>query len=101
MTRVAAIDCGTNSLRLLVADVDAGAGTLTDVDRRTEIVRLGEGVDVTGRIADAALERTLAVARFYAAVAVEAQAELVRVVATSAARDADATDAFAGGIKEL
>ena len=51
MTRVAAIDCGTNSLRLLVADVDADAGTLTDVDRRTEIVRLGEGVDGTGRIA--------------------------------------------------
>jgi exopolyphosphatase/guanosine-5'-triphosphate,3'-diphosphate pyrophosphatase len=101
MTRVAAIDCGTNSLRLLVADVDAEAGTLTDVDRRTEIVRLGEDVDVTGRIGEAALERTLAVARFYAAVAVEAQAQLVRVVATSAARDADATDAFASGIKEL
>ena len=43
--RVAAIDCGTNSLRLLVADVDPAAGTLTDVDRRMEIVRLGQGVD--------------------------------------------------------
>ena len=49
--RVAAIDCGTNSIRLLVADVDPGRGTLTDVDRRMEIVRLGQGVDTTGRLA--------------------------------------------------
>ena len=49
-TRVAAIDCGTNSIRLLVADVDPAAGTLVDVDRRMEIVRLGEGVDRTGRL---------------------------------------------------
>ena len=48
--RVAAIDCGTNSIRLLVADVDPGRGTLTDVDRRMEIVRLGQGVDTTGRL---------------------------------------------------
>ncbi len=101
MTRVAAIDCGTNSLRLLVADVDADAGTLTDVDRRTEIVRLGEGVDGTGRIGPAALERTLAVARFYAAVAAEAQAQVVRVVATSAARDAADREAFSHGMQEL
>ena len=52
--RVAAIDCGTNSLRLLVADVDPAVGTLTDVDRRMEIVRLGQGVDATGRLAPAA-----------------------------------------------
>ena len=59
MTRVAAIDCGTNSIRLLVADVDLGAGTLTDVVRRMEVVRLGQGVDRTGRIAREAMERTL------------------------------------------
>ena len=58
--RVAAIDCGTNSIRLLVADVDPGRGTLTDVDRRMEIVRLGQGVDTTGRLAPEALDRTLA-----------------------------------------
>ena len=49
VARVAAIDCGTNSVRLLVADVDRAAGRLSDVDRRLEIVRLGQGVDATGR----------------------------------------------------
>jgi exopolyphosphatase/guanosine-5'-triphosphate,3'-diphosphate pyrophosphatase len=101
MTRVAVVDCGTNSLRLLVADVDPAAGTLTDVDRRTEIVRIGEGVDATGRIADDALERTLAVARFYAAVVAEAAAERVAVIATSALRDAANRDAFAAGIRDV
>ena len=101
MTRVAAVDCGTNSLRLLVADVDAKAGTLADVDRRTEIVRLGQGVDATGRLADDALERTLAVARFYAALAVEAEVERVRVVATSALRDAANQEEFTSGLRVL
>jgi exopolyphosphatase/guanosine-5'-triphosphate,3'-diphosphate pyrophosphatase len=100
MTRVAVVDCGTNSFRLLVADVDPEAGTLTDVDRRTEIVRIGEGVDATGRIADDALERTLRVARFYAAVVAEAGAERVAVVATSALRDAANRETFANGIRE-
>ena len=59
--RVAAIDCGTNSLRLLIADVDPARRTLTDVERRMEIVRLGQGVDATGRLAPEALERTLRV----------------------------------------
>ena len=49
--RVAAVDCGTNSLRLLLADVDPGRAELTDVIRRMEIVRLGQGVDQTGRLA--------------------------------------------------
>ena len=105
MTRVAAIDCGTNSLRMLVADVDPDAGTLVDVDRRTEIVRLGEGVDATGVISDAALERTLAVARFYAAIAAEAgvvlDAAAVRIVATSATRDAADAGRFRDGMREL
>src|SRR5262249_60012421 len=61
--RVAAVDCGTNSLRMLVADVDRSRGTLTDVERRMEIVRLGEGVDATGRLAPEALARTLRVLR--------------------------------------
>jgi exopolyphosphatase / guanosine-5'-triphosphate,3'-diphosphate pyrophosphatase len=101
MTRVAAVDCGTNSFRLLVADVDAEAGTLVDVDRRTEIVRLGQGVDATGRLAPEALERTLAVARFYAALAHEARVERVGVVATSALRDAADDGAFTTGMREL
>jgi exopolyphosphatase/guanosine-5'-triphosphate,3'-diphosphate pyrophosphatase len=85
MTRVAAIDCGTNSIRLLIADV---TGTVTDVVRRMEIVRLGEGVDRTGRLADAAIERTRRVLGEYAAQVAEHGAARVRMVATSATRDA-------------
>ena len=66
--RVAAVDCGTNSLRLLVADVDLDRAELTDLTRRMEIVRLGEGVDQTGRLAPAALARTIGVLREYAGV---------------------------------
>ena len=66
--RAAAIDCGTNSLRLLVADVDPRARTLAEVDRRMEIVRLGQGVDATGRLAPEALDRTLAVLAGYAGI---------------------------------
>ena len=98
MTRVAAVDCGTNSLRLLIADVDPDGATLTDVDRRTEIVRLGQGVDATRRLAAEALDRALAVARFYATLVEEAKAERLRVVATSALRDAADHDAFRAGI---
>ena len=64
--RVAAIDCGTNSLRLLIADVDPRAGRLDDVERRMEIVRLGQGVDATGRLAPEALTRTFRVLEDYA-----------------------------------
>ena len=101
MTRVAAIDCGTNSIRLLVADVDAGAGTLVDVDRRMEIVRLGQGVDATGRISADAMERTLATARFYAALVEQYGATAVRFVATSATRDASNQDDFADGVRAI
>ena len=66
--RVAAVDCGTNSLRLLVADVDHDRPGLTDVARRMEIVRLGQGVDQTGRLAPEALARTIRVLRDYAEV---------------------------------
>ena len=55
--RVAGIDCGTNSIRLLVADLDPVAATLTDVVRLMEVVRLGQGVDKTGRLAPEALAR--------------------------------------------
>lgn len=87
MTRVAAIDCGTNSIRLLIADLD-GHGGLRDVVRTRAIVRLGEGVDRTGRFSDAALERTLAATRQYADLIREHGANRVRFVATSATRDA-------------
>ncbi|MGV8913161.1 MAG: exopolyphosphatase [Rhodoglobus sp.] len=87
MTRVAAIDCGTNSIRLLIADLD-GRGGLTDVVRTLEVVRLGEGVDRTGRFSQAALDRTLAAVHTYAALCREHGAERIRFVATSATRDA-------------
>lgn len=88
MTRVAAIDCGTNSIRLLIADLD-GHGGLTDVVRTRELVRLGEGVDSTGRFAEGALERTLTAIRSYAELCHEHGAERIRFVATSATRDAE------------
>jgi exopolyphosphatase/guanosine-5'-triphosphate,3'-diphosphate pyrophosphatase len=96
--RVAAVDCGTNSIRLLVADVGDG-GLLTDVDRRMEIVRLGQGIDRTGRIAPEAMERTLAASRRYAQRCRELGAEAVRFVATSASRDASNADDFVEGVR--
>lgn len=99
--RVAAIDCGTNSLRLLVADVDPGAGRLTDVERRMEIVRLGQGVDSTGRLAPGALERTLRVLSGYARIIGDLSAEAVRMVATSATRDAANAADFVQGVTSV
>ncbi|WP_298459520.1 Ppx/GppA phosphatase family protein [uncultured Cellulomonas sp.] len=101
MTRVAAIDCGTNSIRLLVADVDPGAGTLTDLDRRMEVVRLGQGVDRTGRLAPEALERTLAATRDYADTCERLGVERVRFVATSASRDAENRADFVDGVRAI
>ncbi|MFI2227289.1 MULTISPECIES: Ppx/GppA phosphatase family protein [Streptomyces] len=101
MTRVAAVDCGTNSIRLLVADADPVAGTLVDLDRRMTIVRLGQGVDRTGRLAPEALERTFAACREYAAVIRELGAEQVRFVATSASRDAENRDDFVRGVLDI
>ncbi|MEN1975576.1 Ppx/GppA phosphatase family protein [Cellulomonas olei] len=100
MTRVAAIDCGTNSIRLLVADVDPSAGTLVDLDRRMEVVRLGQGVDRTGRIAPEALTRTLDATRRYAQVCADLGVGAVRFVATSASRDAENRDEFVAGVRE-
>ncbi len=98
-TRVAAIDCGTNSIRLLVADVDPDALTLVDVDRRMDIVRLGEGVDKTGRLSDGALERTFAACDVYADAIRDLGATAIRFVATSASRDAANRDVFVDGVR--
>jgi exopolyphosphatase/guanosine-5'-triphosphate,3'-diphosphate pyrophosphatase len=87
VTRVAAVDCGTNSIRLLIADVPP-EGPHTDLLRRMEIVRLGQGVDATGRLAPEAIERTRVVLAEYAAQARDLGATAVRMVATSATRDA-------------
>ncbi|MFC0526300.1 Ppx/GppA phosphatase family protein [Phytohabitans kaempferiae] len=88
---MAAIDCGTNSIRLLIADLD---GALTDVVRRMEIVRLGQGVDRTGRLAPEAIERTRVALASYAADIREHGATQVRMCATSATRDATNADDF-------
>lgn len=92
MVRVAAIDCGTNSVRVLVADV--GDGTLTDVHREMRIVRLGQDVDATGRLASDALDRTRVALADYAAIARSAGAQRLRMVATSATRDAANREEF-------
>ncbi|MEU2438187.1 Ppx/GppA phosphatase family protein [Streptomyces rubradiris] len=101
MTRVAAVDCGTNSIRLLVADADPATGELTELDRRMTIVRLGQDVDRTGRLAPEALERTFAACREYAGVIKEHGAERVRFVATSASRDAENREDFTRGVLDI
>jgi len=100
MMRVAGIDCGTNSIRLLIADVDPATGALTDVERTMEVVRLGQGVDRTGRIAPEALERALDATRRYAARCAELGVESIRYVATSATRDAENRHEFVDGVRD-
>ncbi|MFE4606092.1 exopolyphosphatase [Kitasatospora indigofera] len=102
-TRVAAIDCGTNSIRLLVADLDPETGGITDLDRRMVINRLGQGVDRTGRLAPEALERTFAACREYAEVITShgVTPERIRFVATSASRDAENSDEYVKGVRDI
>lgn len=100
-SRVAAVDCGTNSIRLLVADVNPATGELLELDRRMTIVRLGQGVDKTGRLAPEALERTFAACREYAEVIREKGADKVRFVATSASRDASNREDFVRGVLDI
>src|SRR6516225_12424220 len=88
MTRVAGIDCGTNSIRLLIADLPPSGGELRDLTRRMEIVRLGQGVDRTGALAPEAIERTRLALAGYAEAIADAKVDRVRMVATSATRDA-------------
>ncbi|CAN5591627.1 exopolyphosphatase Ppx2 [soil metagenome] len=90
--RVAAIDCGTNSIRLLIADVENGV--LRDVHREMRIVRLGQGVDATGQLAPDAIARTRAALVAYAELLKAHDVSRVRMVATSATRDAGNRDEF-------
>ncbi|HUQ60162.1 Ppx/GppA phosphatase family protein [Lentzea sp.] len=99
MSRVAAIDCGTNSIRLLVADVtrrEDGTAWLRDVHREMKIVRLGQGVDATGRLHPDAIERTRQALLDYARTMQRKGVERARMVATSATRDASNRDEFFG-----
>jgi exopolyphosphatase/guanosine-5'-triphosphate,3'-diphosphate pyrophosphatase len=114
--RVAAIDCGTNSIRLLIADLNlepqdservrgaidpAQPSPLTDVTRQMRIVRLGEGVDRTGRLSEAALDRTMTALREYADLIAVAKPEAVRMVATSATRDAANAEEFTDRVTQI
>src|SRR5437763_15910894 len=97
MVRVAAIDCGTNSIRLLVAELTDTK--LVDVHREMRIVRLGQDVDATGRLASEAVERTRVALADYTAIARRTDAQRVRLVATSATRDAADRDEFFGMVR--
>ncbi len=97
--RVAAIDCGTNSIRLLVTDISDG--TSAELVREMRIVRLGQGVDATGRLAPEAIDRTLQATREYAELIAMLGAQRIRFCATSAARDAENADDFADAVESI
>ena len=97
--RVAVIDCGTNTIRLLVADPGPGM-SLIEVDRRLELVRLGQGVDATRRFHPDALARTFAAVDTYATRIHELGVDQVRFLATSAARDVSNRDEFFDGVRD-
>ncbi|MEU3273557.1 Ppx/GppA phosphatase family protein [Saccharomonospora sp. NPDC006951] len=104
MPRVAAIDCGTNSIRLLVAELTHrhdGTVDLRDLHREMRVVRLGQGVDATGKLAPEALERTREALAAYTIAARRKGAEKVRMVATSATRDASNRDEFFGMTRDV
>ena len=100
---VAAIDCGTNSIRLLIARRDEASGAMVDLERRLEMVRLGLGVDRTGRFDPVAVERTFDAARRYRTLIEHhgVARQDIRFVATSATRDAANRDLFIVGIREI
>jgi exopolyphosphatase/guanosine-5'-triphosphate,3'-diphosphate pyrophosphatase len=100
MTRVAAFDCGTNSLRLLVTDLDPESGTAEELVRDMRIVRLGQGVDRSGRIAEASMQRVFAALDDYMDVVREHDVSAIRFCATSAARDAQNADEFMAGVRD-
>jgi exopolyphosphatase / guanosine-5'-triphosphate,3'-diphosphate pyrophosphatase len=97
-TRVAAIDVGTNSSRLLVADV--AAGRVTPVERRSRVTRLGRGVDLSGRLSAEAIEDVCAAIAEYMEAIRELGAERVDAIATSAVRDAENGGAFVAELRE-
>ena len=99
MSRVATIDCGTNSIRLLIADITDG--NFREIIREMEIVRLGQGVDATGQFDPEAVERTLSATRKYADLIRSKGVEKIRFCATSATRDASNREIFIDGVKEI
>jgi exopolyphosphatase / guanosine-5'-triphosphate,3'-diphosphate pyrophosphatase len=100
VTRVGAIDCGTNTIKLLVADLAPDTGEEQTLAREMRIVRLGQDVDRTGRLADEALARTFAAVEEYAGIIASHHVERLRFCATSASRDAANSDVFMAGVRE-
>ena len=96
--RVGVIDCGTNSIRLLIADIEGN--NFREVTRQMQVVRLGQGVDETNQFHPDALERTFAAVDLYAAELARRGVEKIRFCATSATRDATNRNIFINGVKE-
>ena len=96
--RVGVVDCGTNSIRLLIADIEGN--NFREVTRQMKVVRLGQGVDETNQFHPDALERTFAAVDLYAAEIVRRGVEKIRFCATSATRDATNRSIFIDGVKE-
>jgi exopolyphosphatase/guanosine-5'-triphosphate,3'-diphosphate pyrophosphatase len=99
--RVAVVDIGTNSTRLLVAEVDSEMGSIDEVVRRSTVTRLGEGVDASGRLSEGAVARTIAVLKEYASILSEQDCESNLAVLTSATRDAENGEEFSKRVREL
>ncbi|MEY3926435.1 MAG: hypothetical protein RIS16_386 [Actinomycetota bacterium] len=99
MSRVAAIDCGTNSIRLLIADITGG--NFKEVLRTMEIVRLGQGVDQNKSFHPDAIARTLSAVEKFAQLIASKGVEKIRFCATSATRDASNRDLFTNGVKKI
>lgn len=100
MSRVAAVDCGTNTIKLLVADLDPATGAEHELVREMRMVRLGQDVDRTGRFAEQALERVFAAVDEYATTIAAHDISALRFCATSAARDAENAEMFLGGVEQ-
>jgi exopolyphosphatase/guanosine-5'-triphosphate,3'-diphosphate pyrophosphatase len=98
--RVAVVDIGTNSTRLLIAEVDRGSGALRELVRRSQVTRLGEGVDSSGSLAPAAIERVLDTLASYRREMDEHDCQANLAVLTSAVRDADNGEQFAAQLRE-
>lgn len=98
MSRHAAIDCGTNAIRILIADVSGGR--VIDVVREMRTVRLGEGVDATGEFSEAALQRTFAACDEYSQLLADNPVESLRFIATSASRDVSNRAQFFSGVHQ-
>jgi exopolyphosphatase/guanosine-5'-triphosphate,3'-diphosphate pyrophosphatase len=99
VTVVAAFDCGTNTIKVLVADLDPVTGKETDLVRESRIVRLGQGVDRTGRLDPEAIQRTFDAIDEYAALMAPHDPERIRFCATSASRDASNAEEFVAGVR--